>query len=250
MKEEVDVFSAKKLDDMAFAATFLYGGTLKKVELLKVFYATRNTPDFESTRTRYFESMCNIAKEAPNSNNIEPTEWKRIAIGLYLFAKTPEELATASNLIKNIYHEKEVPNSAIKKALNAAKASLATLHHYANATSSEKTARYHGPGFLTAKDITQQYKQLRGDVLKTEILMDAKARIEECINENQLNAFIKEFAPKLKILETAQGVALLTRLGIKETTSKTTFDAMVNSKRTELKNAPEQETPQNTDIQL
>jgi hypothetical protein len=101
-------------------------------------------------------------------------------------------------------------------------------------------------------DLKQHLKGLKGDHLKSVILLELKEELKSFKSEEKLNSFIQTFQnedPRFKVLNTAQGIA--TRLGLfgLKTSSIQAFNKMVEEQRTIIKENSAGEAPPTKPIQ-
>jgi hypothetical protein len=105
---------------------------------------------------------------------------------------------------------------------------------YKHATLDKNEART----FLVGRASTEKfsslegYSSLKGDNLKTQVLMDLKDKIDQCTDLNELQDYKK--SDEYKLLATAQGVGLYTRFFSKQTSSQKIIDDLIDEKTKEL----------------
>lgn len=112
--------------------------------------------------------------------------------------------------------------------------------HYKHQTNSNKTGRAHVIR-VDAKNyshLKQDYKNQKGDYLKSSILLYFKQRIEEIYHVYELKQLVIELksTPEYKILATQQGV--LSTLFKSQTTSVTAFNRMIQEHQKTLEKLP------------
>lgn len=113
---------------------------------------------------------------------------------------------------------------------------LSQKYHYEHATHSNANDRAHLfaaniDNFTSLKD---KYSDLKGDVLKTEILADFKKALDGATDPDVVNSLVEKFttSDEYKVLEKGQG--LLTRVLGLETSSIKAFKEMVDAKKQEF----------------
>lgn len=108
--------------------------------------------------------------------------------------------------------------------------------NYKDATLGE--GRWHYDAVSPTAALKDELKKLKGDALKTRILLDFKTSLESIDNEEQLNRVVSEFknSPEYKILQTAQGK--MTRWFTLDTSSVKAVNAMITEKEREIKESP------------
>lgn len=114
------------------------------------------------------------------------------------------------------------------------------LKNYHHAVYEHSAGRHHAFEVIAAKftGLKEQLMQLKGDHLKSQILLDFKEELAHCKTTEEVEQLKEQWKnkPEYKVLETGQG--LITRIFHLQTSSVKAFNTMIDERKHEIEGEP------------
>ncbi|WP_196398903.1 RhoGAP domain-containing protein [Legionella saoudiensis] len=221
-KEKVPLFSSTQFDQLNKAK----GDQASYAEAIK--HALDDCAEMNKKIAFCLFSLLNNASKKAEATKMPPSN-----LALMIAPNVFEPSEDPMKMMANLNPQKEIISDLITRAAEIAKVKMHLQStHYEHEVQSEAENRFHVLS-VSGENLKEQFQGLKGDLLKSKILLNFKEELEQATSDNieQIVKSIKS-TQEYKVLEKSQGLVTLF-FGLK-TSSVKAFDEMVAERKNDL----------------